>query len=399
MNQLTLENITRKITESNEILLVIQDTAAPEQIGCILALHVFLLRLGKKSRIIANRTLQPELLFLPHATAVEINPKLHRDFVITIFNPHAEIDEMKYTTDENGQMNIIITPKYGTYSENNLSIQNTHTIFDLVITSNCTDLKDLGSFSTQYKEVFNETNHVNISKECITETCSSAAEVLYHVMNSINPPLIDSDIATYLLLGIISETNNYQSPFCHEGTFRIASLLMQKGGRQQEIIFHLYKKRKLPTLQLWGKILSRIQEHPSMNILWSSLSSRELRASGASISEVTNVVDEFMVNAEHIRLVFLVIEEEPGLVSIFFRTKHKDINIPLLLQQLGAQNETHCQLRVASTEEAVQQVLHLLQTSLPSVTSSPQPVVHVKELQHDSNISLAKRLGSQIFIQ
>ena len=89
--------------------------------------------------------------------------------------------------------------------------------------------------------------------------------------------LIDEDIATLLLTGIITDTGSFQNANTTPKSFAVAAQLISYGARQQEIIQHIYKTKQLSQLKLWGRILSKIQTDDSHKIVWSVVTQQDFR--------------------------------------------------------------------------------------------------------------------------
>jgi len=52
--------------------------------------------------------------------------------------------------------------------------------------------------------------------------------------------------------------------------------LIANGARRSEIVKNVFKTHSIPTLKLWGKILSNIKEDKDSKIVWSTIAKHEI---------------------------------------------------------------------------------------------------------------------------
>ena len=154
---------------------------------------------------------------------------------------------------------------------------------DLIFVLGAKSLEDLGGLYEQNTDLFFETPKINIDNRAENEyfgqinlvdiTVTSAAEILAELLQKYEEQLMDQDIATCLLLGIISSTRSFQHVQTTPKAFLKASELVALGARQQEIIKNIYKTKSLPLLKLWGRALARMKILEDEKIVYSILSS------------------------------------------------------------------------------------------------------------------------------
>ena len=125
-------------------------------------------------------------------------------------------------------------------------------------------------------------------------------------------PLIDEDISTALLTGIITDTGSFQNANTTPKSLTVAAQLVAAGGRQQEIIRHVFKTKPLSTLKLWGRILEKVRLDETNRFLWSKISRADFIESGASDTETSGVVDELLKSAPEIDFALLLAERSDG---------------------------------------------------------------------------------------
>jgi hypothetical protein len=137
---------------------------------------------------------------------------------------------------------------------------------------------------------------------------TSTAEILFNFLESLNPQLVDEEVATYLLAGMISKTKSFKSPNVTPRTLGIASQLIARGARREEIIKNLYQTKTIGTLKLWGRVLMRLKSDSSTKIVWSLITRDDFITSGAEEEELPEVIDELIANSPEADIVVLFYE-------------------------------------------------------------------------------------------
>ncbi len=96
--------------------------------------------------------------------------------------------------------------------------------------------------------------HLNI----VLTDASSTAEVVHRFYEA-NRIRIDSAMATSLLTGLFTDTSSFTNAATNPIAVRAASKLLAAGGRQRDIEIHLMHDKTVPSLRIWGTILSRLR--------------------------------------------------------------------------------------------------------------------------------------------
>jgi len=281
--------------------------------------------------------------FLPDVDSIAETVDVYDDFVIELHLKDQELKEIRHEIVDN-HVNIFVTPTHGKLSKEQISFPEPKKHYDLIVTVDTADLKQLGSFYEQHSEIFSEIPSINIdhhksntqfaSLNLVDTSYCSASHILYELLKAMQAP-IDADIATLLLAGIITDTGSFQNSNTTPASFDAAAELVDLGGRQQEIIQHIYKTKQLNSLKLWGKILSKIQVNPNHRMLWTSLTQEDLSEFGTNNEAKGDIIDELLSNAEEADLV-LLLEERPGnILHGSIRITSEDLDGTVIAQKFG----------------------------------------------------------------
>lgn len=318
-----LQAATKAIEGSERMLLIPHANVDPDGLSSALACYSIFKQLGKDCTVICPDTLPESLEFLPNFKHLQTSINTERQFVITLDCAGGmEIDKLRYTVEEN-KVNIIVTPKKGTLKEKDISFFDAGSSYDLLVVLDTADIGLLGSFYTDNIDLFQTTPILNVDHhisntrfgqlQLIDSTAASATEVLYAWILS-QPKwktLLNDDIATLLLTGLITDTRSFQNPNTTPRSLEVAAQLLDLGARQQEIIQHIYKTKPLSTLKIWGRALNRIQMDTETGIVWAAVSHEDLTEMGATSKETAGLLDELIstIPDADVHVLFTEIEE------------------------------------------------------------------------------------------
>jgi nanoRNase/pAp phosphatase (c-di-AMP/oligoRNAs hydrolase) len=165
-------------------------------------------------------------------------------------------------------------------------------------------------------------------------TASSVAEILADLFQKYEQELIDEDIATCLLAGIIEKTGSFQHAQTTPKAFIKASELVNFGGRQQEIIKYIYKTKSLPLLKLWGRALARMKIMEDVKAIISVLAISDFERAEAGAGEILPALKEFIDHVGGYKVIALITEAVKGQTRLL-GALHEQVPTDQLMQQLG----------------------------------------------------------------
>src|SRR5258708_38228777 len=145
----------------------------------------------------------------------------------------------------------------------------------------------------------------------VTLSATSCSEIVLDLINKFESSLIDENIATQLLTGIIAETNSFQHVRPTPQTFLKASQLVSLGAKQQEIINNLYKTKSLRLLKLWGRVFARLKQDADLSLAYSAINVNDLERSQTGASDFEAIIKEMATQLGFAKI-FLFLKEEPS---------------------------------------------------------------------------------------
>ena len=317
---------------AKNILIAPSSPMDGDSVGSSLALMAVLRKMGKQVTVVAYDPMPEYLKFLPFVSQIQTSVAPSKDLIISLSTENAEVEHLKYEV-EQGKINIIITPKSGHFSPEDIRLEGKTANFDLIVTVDTGDLVQLGKLYEEHKDLFARIPVLNIDHHAsngkfgshnyleinFAATTQMVTPIITDFEKELNEELIDEDVATLLLVGIITDTGSFQHSNTSPEAFEVAADLLERGARQQDIIKQIFKTKSLATLKLWGRVLSKIQYEPALHLVYSTITLKDLADTGATPDDSGGIIDELMSNAPGAEVVMLLKEKEPGYVSGSFR--------------------------------------------------------------------------------
>lgn len=329
----TIPQILDFLKDKKKILLMGHRRIDCDSLGSVLAMYITLQAMGKEVTAVCSDPIPEVYKFLP-TTEVFKNTFGGDDFIITLDCSKAKLDKIKYNLEGN-KVNIVVTPKEGKFSEKEVSFHyGQMTDFDVIMVFDCGGLEQLGKLYEDNVELFYATPVINIDHHVsndgfgtinwVDPVSASTTEMIYELVRVLEEreqkSFLSPDVATLLLSGIITDTGSFQHANTSPHSMEIAAKLLDHGARQQEIIRHIYKTKKLSTLKLWGTVLSKIQVDPVYRLVWSTVSKADLAETEATSEEASGIIDDLLANAPGVEVILLMKETEDGLIATSLRS-------------------------------------------------------------------------------
>ncbi|MDD4152023.1 MAG: bifunctional oligoribonuclease/PAP phosphatase NrnA [Candidatus Gracilibacteria bacterium] len=170
----------------------------------------------------------------------------------------------------------------------------------------------------------------------IDSEASSTCELTYRIIKYFDYKyLVDANMATSLLMGIITDTNSFFNTNSSIESFETSGELIELGARHQDIIINLFKKKAFSKIKLWGKVLEGLKSIKENKIVWNIVPKSFFIETGSSDKDITGLLDEFLSTVEGSKVVFLIYELENGSIKATFRSKADGIDLSLFCSSLG----------------------------------------------------------------
>lgn len=342
------KQIISLIDRSKSILIMPSTPVDGDSLGGALALYLILKKMGKQATVVCADPVPEAFEFLPTTKIINSEFSGAEDFIVTLDCHKNKIDTIK-TKLEHDKVNIIITAKKGKFTSKDVSFDHGPSKYDLIITVDTAALEQLGRFYEDNTEMFTEIPVINIDHHASNDNfgkinlidvmSSATTELMIPLIEEMEretgKKLIDEDVATLLLAGIITDTGSFQNANTTPKSFASSAKLIKLGARQQEIIQHVFKTKHLSTLRLWGRILSNINVDKEHKFVWSVISKRDFEDTGSRPDETGGIIDELLTNAPDAEIVLLLKQKEDGLISGSLRSTTSSVDASQIAEFFG----------------------------------------------------------------
>lgn len=311
------EQFLEAIKRSHSVAVVLPSAWTIDSLGSALALGRFVESCGKPAEMICADFINvPHLAFLPGVERIKSDMHAARHTVVTL-PLSGDLHNLQHEVAD-GMLKIMITPKSGAIDHAAIASAAGTWRHDLIIAVSTRELKELGTLMRDYGRFFEETPIVNIdahpenerygSVNIIDMRASATAELVHALIESIDSKLINNDMATCLLAGIVSETKSFRSTSVTPRTLEAASRLVTSGARREIIVEALFRTRPVETLRLWGRVLARLKADREHKIVWSVLGRADFIHAGADETHLPDVIDELISRAPDADIICLLHE-------------------------------------------------------------------------------------------
>ena len=334
------------LKKSENLLILPSSPIDGDSLGSALSLYMLLKKMGKKVTVVAEEEVPESYAFLPQIKTVSNELHFLRDFIVTIDCRAANISPEHIRHEIQGdKVNIIVKPGNSPIHKEHVSFSEGPPPFDCIVMVDAGSPEQFGKIYDESTELFHLAPVINIDHHAsntgfgkinlVDIMAPSTTTMILPLLEELGKELIDEDIATLLLAGLITDTGSFQNANTTPDAFSLAAKMIGYGARQQEIIQHIYKTKKLTTLRLWGRTLSKIQYDEAHKMVWSSLSKSDFDEIGGTSDETEGVIDELMSNAPGAEIVFLLKERADGEIGGSIRTLTPTIDASKLAGLFG----------------------------------------------------------------
>lgn len=314
------QQIFEQIKKASHILITFKKNWNGDAVASALALFLFLKKLDKNVDIAAEQfSLDKLYSFLPGFADIKHSLDNLRKFIITLDTTNTKVSQIKYKQEEN-KLNFIVSPQNGFFTSADISSGASGFKYDLIIVAGTSDLESLGKIYDNDNEFFYQTPIINLDHSAANEafgqinftelTAVSTTEIIFSLFESYSRDLIDEDIATCLLAGMITATKSFKTNNVTPRSLLTASQLMSLGGRREQIVNQLYRSKSLNVLKLWGRVLARLAGSLDNKLVWSTLSASDFLKTNAAEKDLTDVIDELIVSIPQAKVIAIIYESE-----------------------------------------------------------------------------------------
>jgi hypothetical protein len=236
------QQIAEKIKQSANILVTVSANPSVDALTAALGLTLMLNKLDKHATAVFSGVVPPAISFLQPGKTFENNVDSLRDFIIALDKDKA--DRLRYKV-EDDVVRIFITPYRTKIAQSDLQFSQGDFNVDLIVALGVEDQKDLDQAITAHGRILHDATVVTVnaasqksslgSIDWQDSNASSLSEMLASMAELLKPGILDQQISTALLTGIVANTERFSNQKTTPHVMTIAAQLMAAGANQQLI--------------------------------------------------------------------------------------------------------------------------------------------------------------------
>lgn len=369
------EQFSHALNRSERPVIVLRHEATIDDFTSAFALAHLIERLKKPVEIVTTGGKSPQALsFLKNDFTIRGDFSKLNKLTLELNTLGTKVDELSYNED-NGKLSISIIPKSGTWQIEDVAIRPGSYRHDLIITIGISDLNAIGPLFDKYQHFFFDTPIINIDFDAGNEhfgqinlvdiNANTCSEVCNELICRIDEQVVDSNIATCLLAGMIHRTKSFKSHTVTPKTLKTAGKLMAKGARREEVVQNLYKTRSVSTLRLWGRALSRLKSNEDLGLVWTLITKQDVVNAGASIDDLPHIVDELITSTPNAKVIVLIYEYGQSVQAKVHAEKPLDaLALTIGLSSSGSREEAHIHTKKEDIVEAEKLIIETISQKL-----------------------------------
>ncbi|MBI3889271.1 hypothetical protein HY312_01680, partial [Candidatus Saccharibacteria bacterium] len=239
------QQIVEGIKTNSSILVTVSDSPSVDELSAALGLTMILNKLDKRATAIFSGSIPPAITFLDPAKTFEGTVDSLRDFIIALDKEKA--DHLRYKVDGD-MVKIFITPYRTTLTNKDLEFtQGDEYNVEMVIALGVKEQDHLDKAFAAHGRILHDATVATISTDAQPSSlggmdwrdgaASSLCEMLVSLSESLKDeaPILDDQIATAFLTGIVSATDRFSNNQTSSRVMTMAAQLMAAGANQQLI--------------------------------------------------------------------------------------------------------------------------------------------------------------------
>jgi len=227
---------------------------------------------------------------------------------------------------------------------NNIHLVSTDTaVFleqDTITVLDCGDLRFAGVaeiLKDNAATIINIDHHATNAKyghlNMVIPEAASTTEVVYGFFKT-NNIRITSTMATALLTGLITDTDNFSNSATSYTSLTAASELLRLGANWTTIHHSLVQNKSIALLKLWGLILSRLNKKENSDMAYTYLTIKDLVQYGMNDDDVEGI-SNFLNKLDGAKISLFIKETADGRIKGSFRTTNDDVDVSALALKMG----------------------------------------------------------------
>jgi hypothetical protein len=233
------QQIVDNLKQANNILVTVSSNPSVDQLAACIGLTLALNKMKKHATAVFSGTVPSIIEFLEPEKTLEKTTDSLRDFIIAI--DKAKADKLRYKV-EDKFVKIFITPYRTSINQKDLEFSEGDFNVDVVLALGVHRQADLDQAITAHGRILHDATVASINNQpnielgsinLLEPQASSLSEIAVELLDLLDKSMVDNQIATALLTGIVAETDRFRNAKTTPTTMSISAELLTAGANQQ----------------------------------------------------------------------------------------------------------------------------------------------------------------------
>lgn len=242
MDQNAKTQAIEQIKKAQNVLVTVSENPSVDQLAAAIGFTLLLNKLNKHATAVFSGQIPSTIEFLKPEETLEGNTDSLRDFIISLDKNKA--DKLRYKV-EDDVVRIYVTPYRTSISDQDLTFSQGDFNVDVVIALGVYNQDQLDKAIQDHGRILHDAAIISVIAggdgadiggiNWSDQNASSLCEMLMGISESLKSGVIDEQIATALLTGIVAETDRFSNEKTTPKAMTMSAQLMSAGANQQLI--------------------------------------------------------------------------------------------------------------------------------------------------------------------
>ncbi len=241
------QQIAERVKQANNFLVTVNANPTVDQLAACIGLTLLLNKMSKHATAVFSGKVPNVIEFLEPEKTIQRNTDALRDFIISLDKNKA--DKLRYKV-EDDVVKIFITPYRTSISEKDLVFSEGDFNVEVVMALGITERTQIDAAITAHGRILHDATVISLNTaggkppnvgqiNWSDPAASSLSEMLVSISEAFGTGLIDAQIATAFLTGIVAETGRFSNKKTSPKVMTMSAQLMAAGANQQLIVSEL----------------------------------------------------------------------------------------------------------------------------------------------------------------
>ncbi|HSX23784.1 MAG TPA: hypothetical protein VLE74_01660 [Candidatus Saccharimonadales bacterium] len=240
-----IDQTTERLKQATNVLVTVSANPSVDQLAGAIGITLLLNKLGKHATAVFSGQIPDTIEFLQPEKTLEKNTDSLRDFIIALDKSKA--DKLRYKV-EDQMVKIFITPYRTSISDKDLEFSQGDFNVEVVLALGVNEQADIDQAITAHGRILHDATVIGINTQgganlgtinWVQPDASSLCQMLVDLGQSLKADVLDGQMATAFLTGIVAETERFSNEKTSAAAMQMSAKLMAVGANQQLVASQL----------------------------------------------------------------------------------------------------------------------------------------------------------------